>query len=45
MKPPTFEGGLDPVKAEALVFGVEKLFEVFPGIECFACCLHFRGRR
>ena len=30
MKPPQFHGGLDPLKAEACVLGIEKLFEVFP---------------
>ena len=30
MKPPQFHGGLDPLKAEAWVLGIEKLFEVFP---------------
>ena len=29
MKPPQFHGGLDPLKAEAWVLGIEKLFEVF----------------
>ncbi|XP_028067293.1 uncharacterized protein LOC114270095 [Camellia sinensis] len=30
MKPPQFHGGLDPLKAEAWVHSIEKLFEVFP---------------
>ena len=30
MKPPQFQGGLDPLKAKAWVLGIEKLFEVFP---------------
>ncbi|XP_028063891.1 uncharacterized protein LOC114267097 [Camellia sinensis] len=30
MKPPQFHEGLDPLKAEAWVLGIEKLFEVFP---------------
>ncbi|XP_028103494.1 uncharacterized protein LOC114302644 [Camellia sinensis] len=30
MKPPLFKEGIDPMKAEAWVLGVEKLFEVFP---------------
>ncbi|XP_028067735.1 uncharacterized protein LOC114270437 [Camellia sinensis] len=29
MKPPLFCGGVDPLKAEAWVLGIEKLFEVF----------------
>ncbi|XP_028067080.1 uncharacterized protein LOC114269907 [Camellia sinensis] len=33
MKLPQFHGGLDPLKAEAWVFGIEKLFEVFPCLE------------
>ncbi|XP_028068632.1 uncharacterized protein LOC114271216 [Camellia sinensis] len=33
MKPPTFKGGIDPMKVEAWVLGVEKLFEVFPCTE------------
>ncbi|XP_028068902.1 uncharacterized protein LOC114271486 [Camellia sinensis] len=33
MKPPSFKGGIEPIKAEAWVLGVEKLFEVFPCIE------------
>ncbi|XP_028081322.1 uncharacterized protein LOC114282771 [Camellia sinensis] len=33
MKPPIFKGGIDPMKAEAWVLGVEKLFEVFPCTE------------
>ncbi|XP_028057791.1 uncharacterized protein LOC114261691 [Camellia sinensis] len=30
MKPPSFKGGIEPMKAEAWVLGIEKLFEVFP---------------
>ena len=30
MKPPQFHGGLDLLKAEAWVLGIEKLFEVYP---------------
>ena len=30
MKPPQFHSGLDPLKAETWVLGIEKLFEVFP---------------
>ncbi|CAL5422329.1 unnamed protein product [Camellia sinensis] len=30
MKPPQFHGGLDPLKVEAWVIGIENLFEVFP---------------
>ena len=30
MKPPSFQGGLEPLKAEAWVLETEKLFEVFP---------------
>ena len=30
MKPPSFQGGLEPLKAEAWVLVTEKLFEVFP---------------
>ncbi|XP_028104481.1 uncharacterized protein LOC114303546 [Camellia sinensis] len=30
MKPPSFNGGIEPMKAEAWVLGIEKLFEVFP---------------
>ncbi|XP_028098946.1 uncharacterized protein LOC114298548 [Camellia sinensis] len=33
MKPPQFHGGLDPLKAEVWVLGIEKLFEVFPCLE------------
>ncbi|XP_028090426.1 uncharacterized protein LOC114290686 [Camellia sinensis] len=33
MKPPQFHGGLDPLKAEAWVLGIEQLFEVFPFLE------------
>ncbi|XP_028096473.1 uncharacterized protein LOC114296377 [Camellia sinensis] len=33
MKPPSFKGGIEPVKAEAWVLGIEKLFEVFPCTE------------
>ena len=29
MKPPSFQGGLEPLKAEAWVLETEKLFEVF----------------
>ena len=30
MHPPSFQGGLEPLKAEAWVLETEKLFEVFP---------------
>ena len=30
MKPPSFQGGLEPLKAAAQVLETEKLFEVFP---------------
>ena len=30
MKPPSFQGGLEPLKAEAWVLETEKLLEVFP---------------
>ncbi|XP_028100948.1 uncharacterized protein LOC114300276 [Camellia sinensis] len=30
MKPPQFHGGLNPLKVEAWVLSIEKLFEVFP---------------
>ena len=33
MKPPQFHEGLDPLKAEAWVLGIKKLFEVFPWSE------------
>ncbi|XP_028099709.1 uncharacterized protein LOC114299217 [Camellia sinensis] len=33
MKPPSFKGGIKPMKAEAWVLGIEKLFEVFPCTE------------
>ncbi|XP_028075030.1 uncharacterized protein LOC114277336 [Camellia sinensis] len=33
MKPPAFDGGVDPLKVEAWVIGIEKLFEVFPCLE------------
>ncbi|XP_028094382.1 uncharacterized protein LOC114294443 [Camellia sinensis] len=33
MKPPLFHGGVDPLKAEAWVRGIEKLFEVFLCLE------------
>ncbi|XP_028111276.1 uncharacterized protein LOC114309697 [Camellia sinensis] len=33
MKPPVFHGGIKPLKAEAWVLGIEKLFEVFPCTE------------
>ncbi|XP_028072516.1 uncharacterized protein LOC114274742 [Camellia sinensis] len=37
MKPPIFKGGIDPMKAEAWVLDVEKLFEVFPCTEAQKC--------
>ncbi|XP_028110669.1 uncharacterized protein LOC114309174 [Camellia sinensis] len=33
MKPPSFKGGIEPMKAEAWVLGIKKLFEVFPCTE------------
>ncbi|XP_028088842.1 uncharacterized protein LOC114289337 [Camellia sinensis] len=33
MKPTFFKGGIEPMKAEAWVLGIEKLFEVFPCTE------------
>ncbi|XP_028115585.1 uncharacterized protein LOC114313397 [Camellia sinensis] len=33
IKPPLFHGGVDPLKAEAWVLGIEKLFEVLPCLE------------
>ncbi|XP_028119276.1 uncharacterized protein LOC114316792 [Camellia sinensis] len=33
MKPPSFKGGIEPMKSEAWVLGIEKLFEVFPCTE------------
>ncbi|XP_028080958.1 uncharacterized protein LOC114282475 [Camellia sinensis] len=33
MKPPVFHGGIEPLKVEAWVLGIEKLFEVFPCTE------------
>ncbi|XP_028085586.1 uncharacterized protein LOC114286610 [Camellia sinensis] len=33
MKPPSFKGGIERMKAEAWVLGIEKLFEVFPCTE------------
>ncbi|XP_028127500.1 uncharacterized protein LOC114323991 [Camellia sinensis] len=33
MKPPLFHGGVDPLKVEAWVLGIKKLFEVFPCLE------------
>ncbi|XP_028072152.1 uncharacterized protein LOC114274432 [Camellia sinensis] len=33
MKPLSFKGGIEPMKAEAWVLGIEKLFEVFPCTE------------
>ncbi|XP_028109744.1 uncharacterized protein LOC114308371 [Camellia sinensis] len=33
MKPPSFKGEIEPMKAEAWVLGIEKLFEVFPCTE------------
>ncbi|XP_028051275.1 uncharacterized protein LOC114255933 [Camellia sinensis] len=33
MKPPSFKRGIEPMKAEAWVLGIEKLFEVFPCTE------------
>ncbi|XP_028090667.1 uncharacterized protein LOC114290859 [Camellia sinensis] len=33
MKPLSFKGGIEPMKVEALVLGIEKLFEVFPYTE------------
>ncbi|XP_028089999.1 uncharacterized protein LOC114290320 [Camellia sinensis] len=33
MKPPLFRGGIDLLKVEAWVLGIEKLFEVFPCTE------------
>ncbi|XP_028093167.1 uncharacterized protein LOC114293328 [Camellia sinensis] len=50
MKPPQFHGGLDPLKVEAWVLSIEKLFEVFPCLETqkifydkyFPQCVHDR---
>ncbi|XP_028118803.1 uncharacterized protein LOC114316338 [Camellia sinensis] len=33
MKPPSFKGGIEPMKAEAWVLGIGKLFEFFPCTE------------
>ncbi|XP_028052740.1 uncharacterized protein LOC114257168 [Camellia sinensis] len=33
MKPPSFKGRIEPMKVEAWVLGIEKLFEVFPCTE------------
>ncbi|XP_028111377.1 uncharacterized protein LOC114309769 [Camellia sinensis] len=33
MKPPSFKGGIDPLKVKAWVLGIEKLFKVFPCTE------------
>ncbi|XP_028107489.1 uncharacterized protein LOC114306449 [Camellia sinensis] len=33
IKPPSFKGGIETMKAEAWVLGIEKLFEVFPCTE------------
>ncbi|XP_028120977.1 uncharacterized protein LOC114318317 [Camellia sinensis] len=33
MKPLSFKGGIEPMKAESWVLGIEKLFEVFPCTE------------
>ncbi|XP_028109694.1 uncharacterized protein LOC114308326 [Camellia sinensis] len=33
MKPPSFKGGIEPMKTEAWVLAIEKLFEVFPCTE------------
>ncbi|XP_028093280.1 uncharacterized protein LOC114293412 [Camellia sinensis] len=33
MKPPSFKEGIEPMKAEAWVLGIEKLFKVFPCTE------------
>ncbi|XP_028064290.1 uncharacterized protein LOC114267449 [Camellia sinensis] len=33
LKPPLFKRGIDPLKAQAWVLGIEKLFEVFPCTE------------
>ncbi|XP_028103493.1 uncharacterized protein LOC114302643 [Camellia sinensis] len=33
MKPPSFKGGIEPMKDKAWVLGIEKLFEVFPCTE------------
>ena len=33
MKPPRFQGGIDPMKAEAWVLEMKKLFEIFPSTD------------
>ncbi|XP_028096545.1 uncharacterized protein LOC114296450 isoform X1 [Camellia sinensis] len=33
MKPPRFQGGIEPMKAEAWVLEMEKLFEIFPSTD------------
>ena len=33
MKPPRFSGGIEPMKAEAWVLEMEKLFEIFPSTD------------
>ncbi|XP_028093463.1 uncharacterized protein LOC114293570 [Camellia sinensis] len=33
MKPPSFKGGIEPMKTEVWVLGIENLFEVFPCTE------------
>ncbi|XP_028063316.1 uncharacterized protein LOC114266588 [Camellia sinensis] len=33
MKPPKFQGGIEPMKAEAWILDMEKMFEVFPSTD------------
>ena len=33
IKPPRFQGGIEPMKAEAWVLEMEKLFEIFPSTD------------
>ncbi|KAL7234556.1 hypothetical protein ACSBR1_018044 [Camellia fascicularis] len=47
MKPPTFESGLDLLKAKAWVLGIKKLFEAFSCIDVqkvLFAAFHLRGR-
>ncbi|XP_028055727.1 uncharacterized protein LOC114259898 [Camellia sinensis] len=50
MKPPSFKGGIEPMKAEAWGLGIEKLFEIFPctevqKVQLATCTLEDEARR
>ncbi|XP_028063317.1 uncharacterized protein LOC114266589 [Camellia sinensis] len=39
MKPPKFQGGIEPMKAEAWILEIEKMFEVFPSTAAQKCSI------